>query len=144
MKKTLLLASAVALFAVSCGKKSTTTTPTTTTPTPTTTTNPMDGNWNIKEYDNLAVTTPGVGTYKVTTISATTGTVAFDLTNDGVYHYTENDSFTLSNSNANVVFVKTSGNFTVLSGGNTWTIDTMNSSVLRIKSKLGLVIRMTK
>lgn len=145
MKKLLLFSALLSITIYSC-KKSDSTTPTTTTPSTTTTTQPTEGTWKITVYDGLAVTSPMAGSIKLTgnSGSSTTGTAQFDMTFDGVIHMTENDSYTLSGSNAKIDFVKTSGRDSVLQGGSTWNIDTLNSNTLRMTSKYGLIIKATK
>jgi|GEM_PF-1637858 len=145
MKKLLLFSALLSITIYSC-KKSDSTTPTTTTPSTTTTTQPTEGTWKITAYDGLTVTSPMAGSIKLTgnSGSSTAGTAQFDMTFDGVNHMTENDNYTLSGSNAKIDFVKTSGKDSVLQGGSTWNIDTLNSNTLRMTSKYGLIIKATK
>ena len=112
-------------------------------PTPTTT-NAAAGNWTISTYDGLTLAAPAAGTLNMTSTSATEGTAHFDLTFDGSTHNIEDDTYVLSNSNANIVYTKTGGTYNVLNGGGTWTINTMNATTLKITSANGLIIECTK
>jgi hypothetical protein len=144
MKRTIIVLAGLLLLAA-CKKDDITTTNPTTNPTPTpTTTNGIDGNWTLTVYDNTAVTAPMAGTLKGTATTTTDGTVKFDITFDGSTHKTEEDSYTISASNTKIVFTKTAGDYNVLSGGGTWTIDLMNATTLNMTSSVGLTIKMTK
>lgn len=111
---------------------------------PPVTTNDAAGNWTISKYDGLALASPAAGTLSMTSTSATEGTAHFDLTFDGTNHNIEDDTYVLSNSNANIVYTKTGGTYNVLNGGATWTINTMNATTLKMTSANGLVIECTK
>jgi hypothetical protein len=145
MKKLTFLALAICLYCTGC-KKSETITPATTTPTTTPTTPKIDGTWTVKEYDGAPVTSPMASTIKFTASTSTTGTgtVHFDITFDGSTHKTEDDTYTLSSSDTKLDFAKTGGDYNVLGGGNTWTVDTLNSNTLRMTSKYNLIIKATK
>ncbi|MGN6476417.1 MAG: hypothetical protein ACTHKV_04275 [Flavipsychrobacter sp.] len=142
MKKTYLLSATFLLFALACNKK-------TDDPKPANNTNnntspSLDGSWTVKTYDNMDLVAPAAGTLKITSSSAGAGNADLDITFDGKAHSTENDTYTFSNNNANITFSKTGGNFTVLSGGGTWTVDSFTTSLFKIKSQYGMIIRMTK
>ena len=112
--------------------------------TPPVTTNAAAGNWTITKYDGLVLTTPSAGALTMTSTSATAGTAHFDITFDGTTHNTEDDTYALTNSNMNIAYTKTGGTYMVLSGGGTWTINTMTATALKITSANGLVIECTK
>lgn len=142
MKKISLLAAASLLFTASCKKKTDDPAPGNSQSNNTTTS--LDGTWTVKTYDNMDLTSPATGSWKVTSSSATAGSADLDITFDGKNHSTESDSYSFSNNNGTITFTSTGGNFTVLSGGGNWTVDSFTSSLFRIKSQRGLIIRMTK
>lgn len=140
--KRILLVALMAVSIISCKKDKTEPNNNNTT---TTTTNDAAGNWNITVYDGLTLTSPAAGTLTMTGTSGTEGTAKIDVTFDGTNHNIEEDTYTLSNSNANVAFTKTSsGSFSVLSGGGTWVVNTLNATTLKMTSANGLVIECTK
>ncbi len=107
-------------------------------------TNAVNGDWKLAIYDGTTISSPMAGTYKATANSATGGTVHFDITFDGTSHQTEDATYVLSNNDKNIAFTKTGGNFNVLSGGGTWTINEMTASAIDMKSSMGLHLKMTK
>lgn len=142
MKKLLAFVLLAALF-TSCDKKKDDPAPATTNST-NTNTNSMNGDWKVNVYDNTPVTAPMAATYKATASSATGGTVHFDITFDGTQHHTEDCTYTLSSGNTKVDFTKTGGDYTVLSGGKTWTITKLDATALEMTSGFGLVMKMSK
>ncbi|MBL7718587.1 MAG: hypothetical protein JNL72_07115 [Flavipsychrobacter sp.] len=137
--KRILLVALMAVAAASCTKDKDPE------PTPPSTTNDAAGNWTIKVYDGLTLASPAAGTLTMAGTSATAGTANIDVTFDGTNHNTEEDTYALTNSNANIAFTKTStGSFSVLSGGGTWVINTLNATTLKMTSTNGLVIECTK
>ena len=106
--------------------------------------NSMAGNWTIAKYDGQAVTAPMFGTYKTTATSTTAGTAAFVISFNGTTNNKENDTYVLSASNTKIDFTKTDGDFNVLAGGGTWTINTLDDHNLKMTSSFGLVLEMTK
>lgn len=140
--KRILLAALMAVAAASCTKDKTEPNNTNTT---TTTTNNAAGNWTIKVYDGLTLAAPAAGTLTMTGTSGTAGNAKIDVTFDGTNHNIEEGTYALSNSNANIAFTKTSsGSFSVLSGGGTWVINTLNANTLKMTSANGLVIECSK
>jgi len=108
------------------------------------TASPLAGNWTISKYDGMALTSPAYGTFEVTSDSETAGSAKFRLSFDGSNVNDESDNFTISNNNSTIVFTKTGGNFNVLAGGETWTINTLNNHSLKMTSSYGLIIEMQK
>ena len=106
-----------------------------------TTTPKIEGTWKISEYDGMAMTAPAAGSLKFTSSNTTAD---IDITFDGSAHSTETATYVLSANDTKIHFTKTGGTFTVLSGGNTWSIDTLNDNMLRMHSKFGLIIKATK
>jgi len=107
-------------------------------------TNAFAGNWTLSKYDGMAITSPMYGTCANAASTATLGTTAFVVSFDGSATNKENDAYVLSSSNTKVNFTKTDGNYTVLSGGGTWTINTLDAHSLKMTSQYGLIIEMTK
>ncbi|MBW7915046.1 MAG: hypothetical protein H3C54_15380 [Taibaiella sp.] len=147
MIRSVLALSLVCLLAIACNKTTSNPEPTSTTPTnntPTNNTNAVHGDWKLEIYDSATITAPMAATFKATANSTTGGSVKFDITFDGTNHNTEEATYVLSNSNTNIVFNKTGGNYNVLSGGGTWDILEMTATTIRMKSAMNLYIKMTK
>ncbi len=104
----------------------------------------LAGNWKISKYDGQALQSPAYGAFAATSTSSTEGTSNFVVSFNGTTTSKESNTFIVSDNNTKVVFTKTDGNYTVLSGGGTWTINTVNATTLKITSQYGLVLEMTK
>lgn len=104
----------------------------------------LAGNWKISKYDGQALQSPAYGTFSATATSSTGGTSNFVVSFNGTTTSKESNTFIVSDNNTKVTFTKTDGNYTVLSGGGTWTINTINSSSLKMTSQYGLVLEMNK
>ncbi|MNJ93162.1 hypothetical protein D3C87_108410 [compost metagenome] len=104
----------------------------------------LAGNWKISKYDGQALQSPAYGTFAATSTSATAGTSNFVVSFNGTTTSKESNTFVVSDNNTKVTFTKTDGNYTVLSGGGTWTINNVSSSNLKMTSQFGLVLEMTK
>jgi hypothetical protein len=107
-------------------------------------TNAMAGNWTVTRYDGMALGAPMYATYTATASSSTAGTANFAISFNGSTASNETDTYILSSSNNKVDFTKTGGNYAVLSGGGTWTINTLDAHNLKMTSANGLVMEMTK
>ncbi|HUM51714.1 MAG TPA: hypothetical protein PK431_07845 [Chitinophagales bacterium] len=88
------------------------------------------GNWNLQLWDGA----PAVGT-----LVFTANTLDF---NCSTYSFSETDTYTKSGST--YTFTKTGGASIVISAGNDWKMDTLTTNVLRMTSRLGLIVRATK
>lgn len=141
MKKILIAVVMMGCMAASCNKETAEPQKTTT---PQATTNGVNGDWKVTVYDGMVVTSPMTATYKATATSVTAGSVHFDISFDGTAHKAEDATYALSNNDKNIVFTKTGGDFNVLSGGGTWTIEEMTTTTLNIKSANGLILKMEK
>lgn len=108
------------------------------------TTAALAGNWKISKYDGQVLQLPAYGTFSATSTSSTGGSSNFVVSFNGTTTSKESDTFTVSDNNTKVTFTKTDGNYTVLSGGGTWTINTVSSSTLKMTSQYGLVLEMIK
>lgn len=104
----------------------------------------LEGSWRISKYDGQALQLPAYGTFVATSTSSTQGSSNLVLSFNGTTTSTEKASFVVSDNNTKVTFTKTEGNYTVLSGGGTWTINLVNSNSLKMTSQYGLVLEMTK
>lgn len=104
----------------------------------------LAGNWKISKYDGQALQSPAYGTFSATSTSSTGGTSNFVVSFNGTTTSKESNTFTVSDNNTKVVFTKTDGDYTVLSGGGTWTVNSVSSSNLKMTSQYGLVLEMTK
>lgn len=94
------------------------------------TTPSVAGNWNLQIWDGA----PASGT-----LVFTASTLNF---NCSTYGFSEQDTYVQSGSS--YTFTKTGGVSNVISGGNNWTMDTLTTTVLRMTSKFGLIVRATK
>ncbi|MFN8316032.1 MAG: hypothetical protein U0T32_06250 [Chitinophagales bacterium] len=133
MKKTTIFVTLLVLFLSACKKDATTS-------------NPIAANWTITKWDGSTLTAPEAGTIKFTNTTSTTGTSDFSLTYDGVLFTKETADYSLSANNTVINFTtKTSTNSSpILEGGNPWTINTLNSTTLKLTSKYNLVVEATK
>lgn len=104
----------------------------------------LAGNWKISKYDGQALQSPAYGTFSATSTSSTGGTSNFVVSFNGTTTSKESNTFIVSDNNTKVTFTKTDGDYKVLSGGGTWTINTINSNSLKMTSQYGLVLEMTK
>lgn len=104
----------------------------------------LAGNWKISKYDGQALQLPAYGTFAANSASATSGTSNFVVSFNGTTTSKESNTFVVSDNNTKVVFTKTDGNYNVLSGGGTWTINTVSANNLKMTSQNGLVLEMTK
>ncbi|WP_461790672.1 hypothetical protein [Pedobacter sp.] len=104
----------------------------------------LEGSWKISKYDGQTLQSPAYGTFIATSTSSTQGNSNLVLSFNGTTTSKETASFVVSDNNTKVTFTKTDGNYTVLSGGGTWTINVVNSSSLKMTSQYGLVLEMTK
>ena len=104
----------------------------------------LTGNWKISKYDGQELRAPATGTFAATSTSATSGTSNLVLTFNGTTNSKESNTFVVSDNNTKVIFTKTDGNYTVLSGGGTWTINAVSTTALKMTSQYGLVLEMTK
>lgn len=146
MKKTLLVLSLIAFTLTGCDKK-------TSTPQPseeenTDTTNYFNGQWKLTMYDSINIDTIGSvitsAAFIGTASSSTVGTGQFSITFNLGVPDTENFNYTLSGSKTRVVFTKTGGNSTRLSGGGTWTIDSMTANLIHMRSSTNRCVRMRR
>ncbi len=94
------------------------------------TTSSVTGNWNLQLWDGA----PASGT-----LVFTASTLNF---NCSTYSFSEQDTYVQSGSS--YTFTKTGGASNVISGGNNWTMDTLTTTVLRMTSHYGLIVRATK
>lgn len=140
MKKTLLLSvAALCIAVVSCRKKDTENHPI-----PYTGTNAISYSWTLNKYNGTALTTGQSGTLTAHATSTTQGTVHFDRSLDAVDTNSEDATYILSNGDTRINFTKTNGNYGTLVSGGTWTIDSLTSSIMVIRSQYNLVMRFTK
>ena len=135
---TLCLLAAICLVA-SCSKNDRENTPV-----PFTGTNAISYNWTLNKYDGAAVSAPQSGMFNATATSSKQGNVHFVRTLNAVDSNIEDATFILSNGDTRVNFTKTDGNYGVLTSGGTWTIDSLTSSVMVLRSQYNLVMRFTK
>lgn len=140
--KQLLLIAIIMMVIISCKKKEETTAPTT----PGTAITDVAGNWTVKVYDGNALTSPAAGSLELITSSSyySSNSSHFDITFDGTNHNIEDGTYTTSADLTKITFTKTGGGYSVLSGGNTWTINILNANTLKITSASGLVIECNK
>lgn len=101
-------------------------------------TNDMGRDWKVYMYDSTRIDTITTHTcyawFKATPNSATGGTGLFFTNLNGNSPDSEAVTYTLSNNNQNVVFTKTGGNASRLSGGGTWSIQFMTTDSIRMNS----------
>lgn len=140
MKNTVLLALvALVIVAVSCRKKDTENHPV-----PYTGVNAISYDWTLNKYNGATLTTGQSGLLSAKATSPTQGTVHFDRTLNATDTNSEDATYVLSNGDTRVNFTKANGNYGTLVSGGTWTIDSLTSSVLVIRSQYNLVMRFTK
>lgn len=104
----------------------------------------LEGSWKISKYDGQTLQSPAYGTFIATSTSSTQGKSDLVLSFNGTTTSKETASFVVTDNNSKITFTKTDGNYTVLSGGGTWTINAISSSSLKMTSQYGLVLEMTK
>lgn len=102
------------------------------------------GNWNISKYDGQVLRAPAFGTFAVASTSGTSGTYNMVVSFNGINNNKEKGDLTSSDSNTKVRFAKNDGDATILSGGGTWTINTVDDHNLKMTSQSGLTLEMTK
>lgn len=143
MKHALLVISAAVLL-FSCNKTNTSTEP----PVDEGTTNGLNGQWKLTMYDSTVIDTiTSTVTYSFFDGTASTGTkgsASFTLVVNGGTPDTENASYLLSNNNKNISFTKTGGNSSHLSGGGTWTIDSLTANLVQMRCATNKCIRMRR
>ncbi|OJW78510.1 MAG: hypothetical protein BGO69_00555 [Bacteroidetes bacterium 46-16] len=140
MKKNILF-SFIALCAimVSCRKKDTENHPI-----PFVGTNAISYSWTLDKYDGVKLTGSQSGMLDASATSPTQGTAHFTRTLSTLDTNTEDVTYILSNGDTRVNFTKTNGNYGDLVSGGTWTIDSLTTSVMVIRSQYNLVMRFTR
>ena len=140
MKKSLLLSfAALCIVLVSCQKKDTENHPI-----PYTGVNAISYNWTLNKYKGNALTTGQSGMLSAVATSTTKGTAHFQRTLNAVDTNSEDVTYILSNGDTRVNFTKTDGNYGDLVSGGTWTIDSLTTGLMVIRSQYNDVLRFTR
>lgn len=139
MKKTILLFVALSAVVLSCRKKDTENHPV-----PFVGVNAISYDWTLDSYNGTKLTGSQSGSLNATATSTTQGTAHFTRTLSTLDTNSEEVTYTLSNGDTRVTFTKTSGNYGDLTSGGVWTIDSLTTSVMVIRSQYNFKMRFTR